>query len=295
MVVVLGLGDDLLVDELADHLEDGLLLVGLLVERGGDGHGREDTSAAVAWPRFARDVVEAAPPRNRALVELTRDGGRREWTFGEIATAAATFAARLDDHGLRRGDVVLTLVGNRSEWVLAMVACFRLGSSLPCTEQLRPKDLALRLRVARPRLVVCDERNADVLAAAGWDGPLWIPWGQLPAAPAPPHADLEPADPCLITFTSGTAGEPKAVLHGQRYLAARCCRRGIGSTRGRTTWCGAPPRPGGRSRPATRSSRRGCAVPPRSCTTRASTPMSGSSCSSASASTCCAWRRPSTA
>jgi hypothetical protein len=39
-VVVLGLREDLLVDELADHLDDGLLLVGLLVERlRGYGHG----------------------------------------------------------------------------------------------------------------------------------------------------------------------------------------------------------------------------------------------------------------
>src|SRR5215211_5719858 len=38
-VVVLGLRDDLLVDELPDHLDDGLLLVGLLVERLGYGHG----------------------------------------------------------------------------------------------------------------------------------------------------------------------------------------------------------------------------------------------------------------
>jgi hypothetical protein len=30
---VLGVREDLLVDELADHLDDGLLLVGLLVER----------------------------------------------------------------------------------------------------------------------------------------------------------------------------------------------------------------------------------------------------------------------
>ena len=29
--------------------------------------------------------------------------------------------------GARRGDVVLTLLGNRAEWVLAMVACFRAG------------------------------------------------------------------------------------------------------------------------------------------------------------------------
>ncbi len=39
--------------------------------------------------------------------------------------------------------------------------------------------------------------------------------------PAPAPADLQAADPCLITFTSGTAGEPKAVLHAQRYLTGQ--------------------------------------------------------------------------
>src|SRR3712207_7122288 len=33
------------------------------------------------------------------------------------------------------------------------------------------------------------------------------------------RSDLGPGDPCLITFTSGTSGPPKAVVHGQRYLA----------------------------------------------------------------------------
>src|SRR5882724_11241295 len=100
---------------------------------------------------FARDVVEAADPQRLALVERPRGGGRREWSFGEVASAARTLAAHFDELGVRRGDVVLTLIGNRPEWVLTMVACFRQGYVvLPCTEQLRAKDLRLRLEVARP-------------------------------------------------------------------------------------------------------------------------------------------------
>jgi acetyl-CoA synthetase len=172
---------------------------------------------------FAHDVVEAADPGRLALVELARDGARREWAFGEVAEQARRVAARLLALGARRGDTVLTLVGNRPEWVATMVACFRQGFVvLPCTEQLRPKDLRLRLDATGPRVVVADERNADALGAAGWDGPtLWAPWAELPAEDAPPPADLSPEDPCLITFTSGTAGEPKPILHGQRYLAGQ--------------------------------------------------------------------------
>ena len=92
---------------------------------------------------FARDVVEAAPPGKLAIVELARDGTRREWRFGEVAEQAALLHAQLATLGVRRGDVVLTLLGNRPEWVLAMVACFRPGYVvLPCTEQLRAEGPA---------------------------------------------------------------------------------------------------------------------------------------------------------
>ena len=79
--------------------------------------------------------------------------------------------------------MVLTLIGNRPEWVLTMLACFRQGYVvLPCTEQLRPKDLRLRLEVAQPALVVCDERNEETLRAAGWSGTtVRCPWGEWPA------------------------------------------------------------------------------------------------------------------
>jgi acyl-coenzyme A synthetase/AMP-(fatty) acid ligase len=194
---------------------------------------------------FARDVVEAAPPEALALVELARDGGRREWTFGEVARASAALAAALHGHGVRRGQVVLTLVGNRPEWVSTMVACFRAGYVvLPCTEQLRAKDLRLRLEVARPAAVVCDERNRAALEAAGVSCPvLLVPDPalldpDLQGAP-PPYAALEPADPCLITFTSGTAGEAKAVVHGQRYLAGQAVQaeHWLDARPGELVWC----------------------------------------------------------
>lgn len=192
------------------------------------------------WPvNFATDVLDRLDPHALALVELSREGSRREWTFGEVSARAGALAGRLEELGVRRGDVVMTLVGNRPEWVLTMLACFRIGAVvLPCTEQLRAKDLRLRISVAEPALVVADERNAGELAAAGvaeaaHRAPLAREPGQAPPVlfvpdesiwsgdrvPAP--ARLAGSDPCLITFTSGTAGEPKAVVHAQRYLAGQ--------------------------------------------------------------------------
>jgi acyl-coenzyme A synthetase/AMP-(fatty) acid ligase len=195
-------------------------------------------SAAV---NFARDVVESAPPRRRALVAVARDGSRLEWTMGELAERAARLAAELHARGIRRGDVVLTLLGNRPEWALTTLACFRQGFVvLPCTEQLRPNDLRLRLAVARPALVVCDERNERVLAEAGWSGPvLWCPFRDATHREPPPAAELEPEDPCLITFTSGTSGEPKAVLHGQRYLSGQALQaeRWLDARPDELVWC----------------------------------------------------------
>jgi acyl-coenzyme A synthetase/AMP-(fatty) acid ligase len=172
---------------------------------------------------FALDVVDSAPPDRLALVELAHDGSRREWRFGEVAERAARLAGTFAAHGVRRGDIVMTLIGNRPDWVCAMVACFRIGAVvLPCTEQLRAKDLRLRLDAAQPVLVLADERNAGELAAAGPACPvLTIPDEAIYAAEPAPAVDLAPQDPCLITFTSGTAGEAKGVLHGQRYLSGQ--------------------------------------------------------------------------
>jgi acyl-coenzyme A synthetase/AMP-(fatty) acid ligase len=190
---------------------------------------------------FARDVVDAAPRDTRALVELPRDGVRREWSFGEVSDQAARLAGTLREQGVGRGDVVMTLIGNRPEWVLTTVACFRLGAvALACNEQLRAKDLAMRLDAARPALIVADERNTQALAGAGARCPvLAIPDPDLFAAEPAASVELDLADPCLITFTSGTTGEAKGVVHGQRYLAGQSLQaeHWLDARPGDLVWC----------------------------------------------------------
>ncbi|MGD0454336.1 MAG: AMP-binding protein [Solirubrobacteraceae bacterium] len=211
---------------------------------------------------FAREIVDASPPERLALVELARDGARREWSFGEIAERSARLAGALQALGVKRGDVVMTLIGNRPEWVLGMLACFRIGAVvLPCTEQLRAKDLRMRIDVAAPTLILADERNRGELEAAGVGAaPLtqeraagdrgappargqvavaYVPDESLFAAEPLPAIELSSEDPCLITFTSGTAGEPKAVVHAQRYLDGQRVQAAhwLGARAGELVWC----------------------------------------------------------
>jgi acetyl-CoA synthetase len=191
---------------------------------------------------FAREILDR-PPQELALVELPRDGGRREWRFGEVAERSARLAGALSRRGVRRGDVVMTLVGNRSEWVFAVMACMRTGAVvLPCTEQLRAKDLRLRIEVARPSVIVADERNAGELEAAlaGHEcAVLYVPDETLFAGEPAPAIELADDDPCLITFTSGTVGEPKAVVHGQRYVHGQRLQahHWMGACAGELVWC----------------------------------------------------------
>jgi acyl-coenzyme A synthetase/AMP-(fatty) acid ligase len=182
---------------------------------------------------FARDVVDAADPRRLALVAVARDGARREIAFGEVADRSARLAGTLAGRGVGRGDAVMTLVGNRPEWVYAMVACWRLGAvAQPCTEQLRPADLRARMGKVEPRAIVADARDVD--------GPvLVVPDEELFQSDPAPAAELGPEDPALVVFTSGTAGEPKPIRHGARYLEGQSVQaeHWYGARPGDLCWC----------------------------------------------------------
>jgi acetyl-CoA synthetase len=191
---------------------------------------------------FARDVVAAAEPDRLALVTVSREGERGEVSFGELADRSARLAGALAKRGIGRGDVVMTLVGNRPEWAYAMVAAWRIGAvAQPCAEQLRAADLRARMDVVEPRAVIAGERDRELAEATGFDGHLLVlPDERLLEESEPaPAAELEPEDPALIVFTSGTAGEPKPIRHGARYLDGQRVQaeHWYGARPGDLCWC----------------------------------------------------------
>ncbi len=197
---------------------------------------------------FIEDVVERFPAARPALIEVGAEGERWVHHFGELFARSAGLSGAFMARGVRRGDVVMTLVGSRVEWVLTMLACWRMGAvALPCNPQLRRKDLELRARAADPKLAVGERRYLGEL-------PDGIPYmdieelervfdEDLPQETPAEVARLDPGEPAAIVFTSGTTGEPRGVVYPQRYLLGQelQARHWFGAREGEIAWCTAAP------------------------------------------------------
>ncbi len=193
---------------------------------------------------FIEDVLEPNPSARPALITLSERGERYVWGYGELIARSAGLAGALIARGIGRGDVVMTLIGNRPEWVLAMLACFRIGAvALPCNPQLRRKDLEHRARVAAPELAIGERRYLGELPGGVpyltlEDVATILDEDRAQEPPAEP-SELNPADPALIVFTSGTTGEGRAAVHPQAYLTGNetMARHWFGARAGEIAWC----------------------------------------------------------
>ncbi|HVV94185.1 MAG TPA: AMP-binding protein, partial [Hyphomicrobiales bacterium] len=178
------------------------------------------------------------PPGERALAALllrqaARYGERplvvfpeTSWTFAEAPARAAGAAGALAAAGIRPGDRVALLCGNRPEFLATFFGCAWLGAAaVPINTASRGLQLQHILENCGARLLVVEDTLAPALETIDRRGlaldATWIVGADatLPSGAAVAPAPTRPGDLAALLYTSGTTGPSKGVCcpHAQLF------------------------------------------------------------------------------
>jgi acyl-CoA synthetase (AMP-forming)/AMP-acid ligase II len=178
------------------------------------------------WADFhARSAARRQRP---ALIDAD---GAVTWT--ELAARVRAVAGGLHRAGVRRGDVVMTVLHNCREGLELTLACARIGAvTAPVSYRYVVRELAFVIGHARPRLLVVEDELSGLVAESveasghrvdtvfrGRGGPQG--YDALTADLQPDDHEYtapDPGDPLWLAFTGGATGLPKACLARHRDL-----------------------------------------------------------------------------
>jgi acetyl-CoA synthetase len=170
-------------------------------------------------------------PDDVAAIFLGEDGTRRERTYAELSRETAQLAEALVELGVEPGDRVAIYMPMCPEVAVASHACAHVGAvQVPIFSGFAAPAIAQRLEASDAKVVICadgsfrrgrrlpmretvDEAGGDVAVIewnrerAEWPELVRRQPGVLPAL------QVDSEHPYLLTYTSGTTGQPKGVLH----------------------------------------------------------------------------------
>jgi 2-aminobenzoate-CoA ligase len=221
------------------------------------------------WPEFIFELPELCYPERvncgvRLLDDAVAEGhGARVAILSEHGTV--TYAALLEqanrianvlvrDLGIVPGNRVLLRAPNNPTLVAAWLAVMKAGAIAVATmPMLRAKELAVIAERARVDHALCDARLVEDLAHAAkasgrlgtivrfGDGDLEGRMARQPASFV--NCDTALEDVCLLAFTSGTTGNPKATMHFHRDVLAMAdvVARHLLHTTAEDIYAGSPP------------------------------------------------------
>jgi long-chain acyl-CoA synthetase len=179
----------------------------------------------------------------RAALQFKAGGAWHDITHQELARRVKLTAMGLRELGVRPGDRVAILSGNRPEWAIADFACLTARcADVPVYPTLPPRQVAYLLRdAAAVAVFVADARQYEKVAEAraeapdlrhvilfegGVDGPGVLTLQALQQLGASAEARypsyeaearaVRPDELATLIYTSGTTGDPKGVMltHG---------------------------------------------------------------------------------
>ncbi|HST26112.1 MAG TPA: AMP-binding protein [Gaiellaceae bacterium] len=183
----------------------------------------------VAWNCVHRWAASPLAPRE-AAVGLGEDGSRRSLTFAELSHEVVKLAEALLRLGVEPGDRVAIYLPMSPEVAIASHACAHIGAvQVPVFSGFAAPALAQRLQDSEAKVAITTTVSSrrgkavpmlEILEEARREAPslehvVVAPWDDLTAdCPGVTEAlAVDSEHPYLLTYTSGTTGKPKGVVH----------------------------------------------------------------------------------
>lgn len=194
---------------------------------GGEKMKREDLIAPFQY-NIVSEIERFAENDGKIAVKWEcADGEKKEISYKSLMNAANKIGNVFLKHGLKKGDVILIIIPRLLEAYQVYLAALKLGLVvIPSSEMLRTKDLQYRIIHGEVKAVISyypytkelnpiPEMNQTIKYVIGnnVDGWTRLDEEMLLASDKLGMADTTREDMAFLSYTSGTTGNPKAVVH----------------------------------------------------------------------------------